>query len=40
MKHTDMARLRNECLDGNTRACDTLERLCAEVHEEACIYVP
>jgi|AntRauMinimDraft_3_1070383.scaffolds.fasta_scaffold01133_6 hypothetical protein len=35
-----MAQLRKACVDGNDRACDTLEQLCADGRDEVCHYVP
>jgi hypothetical protein len=40
MKHKEMAELRKECVDGNERACNTLERICESGREEVCQYVP
>jgi hypothetical protein len=35
-----MAQLRTECIGGNDRACETLERVCENGRTEACQYVP
>jgi len=40
MKQKDMARLRKSCVDGNNRACETLEQLCEAGRTEICHYVP
>ena len=40
MKHRHMAQLRKECIDGNDRACETLEQVCERGYDEACQYVP
>jgi len=40
MKHKAMAHLRTECIEGNDRACETLERACESGRESACQYVP
>ncbi len=40
MNHKALALLRKECADGNTRACDTLERVCESGREEACQHIP
>jgi len=40
MKQKDMARLRKSCVDGNSRACDTLEQLCKAGNDDVCHYVP
>ncbi|MFB6108404.1 MAG: hypothetical protein ABEJ82_06140 [Haloplanus sp.] len=38
-EHLDL--LREECTDGNVRACHTLERLCEDDgNQDACEYVP
>ena len=39
MKQKDMVLLREECSDGNERACNTLERLCDSGRDDACQYV-
>jgi hypothetical protein len=39
MKQNDMVLLREECSDGNERACRTLERLCDDGRDDACQYV-
>ncbi|MFB6195048.1 MAG: hypothetical protein ABEI80_02675 [Haloplanus sp.] len=39
MKEEDLVLLREECSDGNDRACDTLERLCEKGRDDACRYV-
>lgn len=40
MKQEEMAHLRKACVDGNDRACETLERHCEEGRQELCHYVP
>jgi len=35
VKHRDMAQLRTECLDGNDRACETLEAVCERGDDDA-----
>ena len=40
MNQKNMAQLRKACVDGNSRACDTLEQLCESGQEEVCHYVP
>lgn len=40
MKHKEMAELRMECVEGNDRACNTLERICEDGRKEVCQYVP
>lgn len=40
MNQEDMVLLREECTEGNDRACHTLERLCEGGHDDACDYVP
>jgi hypothetical protein len=40
MEHDDMVLLRDECSDGNERACHTLELLCEDGRDDACRYVP
>ena len=40
MKQEEMALLRRECVKGNDRACETLERVCEDGYEDACHYVP
>lgn len=39
MDQDDMVLLREECSDGNERACNTLERLCENGRDDACQYV-
>jgi len=39
MQQEDFVLLRNECSDGNERACHTLERLCENGRDDACQYV-
>jgi hypothetical protein len=39
MKQKDMVLLRNQCSEGNERACNTLERLCENGRDGACEYV-
>lgn len=39
MAREDMLLLREECSDGNERACHTLERLCEDGRDDACEYV-
>ena len=39
MKQKDMVLLREECSDGNDRACHTLQRLCENGRGDACQYV-
>jgi len=36
MDQTNMELLREECSDGNDRACHTLQRLCEDGVDEAC----
>ena len=40
MNEPEMAQLRKECIRGNDRACDTLERVCEDGRTDACLYVP
>ncbi len=40
MKQKELALLRKECVTGNDRACNTLERVCEDGREEVCHYVP
>ncbi|WP_281284929.1 hypothetical protein [Halonotius terrestris] len=40
MKRQEMALLRKECVEGNDRACHTLERVCEDGRDDACHYVP
>jgi hypothetical protein len=40
MNQKEMARLRKSCVEGNSRACDTLEQLCEGGYTEICHYVP
>jgi len=40
MKREDEVLLRDECSDGNDRACHTLQRLCENGRNDACEYVP
>ena len=40
MKQHAMAKLRRECVEGNDRACETLERVCEGGRDEVCQYVP
>jgi len=40
MKGKAMADLRKACIDGNDRACETLERIREDGRETACRYVP
>jgi hypothetical protein len=40
MDEIEMANLRKECINGNKRACHTLERICEDGQETACQYVP
>lgn len=40
MKQKELALLRKECVNGNDRACNTLERVCEDGRKEVCHYVP
>jgi hypothetical protein len=41
MKSGDFVLLREECTEGNERACHTLERLCEDKgRDDACTYLP
>jgi hypothetical protein len=40
MKQSELALLRKECVEGNSRACETLEYACANGRTEVCHYVP
>jgi len=40
MKREDEVLHRDECSDGNDRACHTLQRLCENGRNDACEYVP
>jgi len=40
MNRKEMAQLRKSCVEGNSRACDTLEQLCESGNAWVCHYVP
>ena len=40
MSRKEIVQFRTSCVDGNSRACDTLEQLCELGNDRLCHYVP